>query len=65
MKQLHACDEEGLIFHDAEGRRVGVVSLVYGKGGYDVIADHTVNERMSALVAGAEKLASLEAEAVS
>lgn len=39
MKQLHACDEEGLIFHDAEGRRVGVVSLVYGNGGYVVIAD--------------------------
>ena len=66
MKQLHACDEEGLIFHDAEGRRVGVVSLVYGNGGYDVIADHTVNDQMTALVAGADRLAeTLEAEAVS
>jgi hypothetical protein len=66
MAQLQACDEEGLIFHDKDGHRVGTVSLVYGNGGYDVIADHTVNERMSALVAGADRLAeTLEAEAQS
>jgi hypothetical protein len=64
MAQLQAYDEEGLIFHDAQGLRVGVVSLVYGNSGYDVIANHTVNERMSALVAGAERLAdTLEADA--
>jgi hypothetical protein len=64
MAQLHACDEEGLIFHDADGKRVGVVSLVYGNHGYDVIADRTDNALMSTLLAGAEGLAdSLEAEA--
>jgi hypothetical protein len=61
MTQLHACDEEGLLFYDEEGGRVGAVSLVYGNGGYDVIADYTVNERMTALVAGAERLADAEA----
>ena len=66
MKQLHACDEESLIFHDAAGKRVGVVSLVYGNGGYDVLGDHTVNDQMTALVAGAQRLAgALEAEAMS
>jgi hypothetical protein len=57
MAQLHSCDEEGLIFHDPDGRRIGIVSLVYGKSGYDVIADRTINDQMSALVAGAEKMA--------
>ncbi len=61
MAQLHACDEEGLFFYDEDGGRVGAVSLVYGNGGYDVIADYTVNERMTALVAGAERLAEAEA----
>jgi hypothetical protein len=66
MKQLHACDEESLIFHDADGKRVGVVSLAYRNSGYDVLADHTVNDQMTALVAGAQRLAgSLEAEAMS
>ena len=66
MKQLRACDKESLIFYDAHGERVGVVSLVYGKNGYDVLADHTVNEQMTALVAGAQRLAgSFEAEAMS
>jgi hypothetical protein len=66
MKQFHPCKEEGLIFRDADGKRVGDVSLVYGNGGYRVIADHTVNDRMTVLVAGAQRLAgSLEAEAMS
>jgi hypothetical protein len=64
MKQLHACDKESLIFHDADGNRVGAVSLVYGNRGYDVLADHTVNDQMTALVAGAQRLAgALAAEA--
>jgi hypothetical protein len=57
MAQLHSRDEEGLIFHDPDGRRVGVVSLMYGNSGYDVIAYCTVNDQMTALVAGAERMA--------
>jgi hypothetical protein len=66
MKQLHGCDDERLIFHDGDGKRVGVVSLVYGNSGYDVLADHTINDQMTALIAGAQRLAGvLEAEAMS
>jgi hypothetical protein len=64
MAQLHSHDEESLTFHDADGHRVGAVSLVYGNDGYGVLADHTVNDQMADLVAGAGRLAkSLEAEA--
>jgi hypothetical protein len=64
MAQLHRHPEESLTFHDADGHRVGAVSLVYGNDGYDVIADHTVNDQMAALVAGAGRLAeSLKVEA--
>jgi hypothetical protein len=64
MAQLHSHDEESLTFHDADGHRVGAVSLVYGNDGYGVLADHTVNDQMADLVAGAGRLAgSLKAEA--
>lgn len=43
LDNLFACDEEWLQFYDAGHKIVGVVSLVYGNDGYDVIADHTVN----------------------
>jgi hypothetical protein len=32
-------------------------SLVYGNDGYGVLADHTVNDQIAALVAGARRLA--------
>jgi hypothetical protein len=57
MAKLQACREEGLIFHGPDGQRVGTVSLVFGNNGYDVMADCTVNDHMSALIAGAERLA--------
>jgi hypothetical protein len=64
MAQLHCHPEESLTFHDADGHRVGAVSVVYGNDGYGVLADHTVNDQMAALVAGAGRLAeSLKAEA--
>jgi hypothetical protein len=66
MAQLHSAGEESLTFYDADGHHVGAARLVYGNDGYDVIADRTVNDQMTALIAGAEKLAgSLEAEAMS
>jgi hypothetical protein len=66
MNQLHACDEESLIFHDADGKRVGVVSLAYGNRGFDVLTNHTFSDQMTALIAGAQRLAGvLEAEAMS
>jgi hypothetical protein len=65
MEQLHSSGEESLTFHDPDGHHVGAVRLLYGNGGYDVIADHSVNDQMTALVAGAEELAiSLKAEAL-
>jgi hypothetical protein len=64
MAQLYSSDEESLMFHDADGHHVGAVTLVYGNDGYGVLADHTLNDKMTTLVAGARRLAgSLEAEA--
>lgn len=37
--KFFSVDEETLYAYDAEGRRIGVVFLVYGNGGWDVMAD--------------------------
>ena len=39
VKEMHACDEEWLHVFGADGKRLGVVALVYGNDGFDVIAD--------------------------
>ena len=43
MDNLMATDEETLVVYDESGKRVGSIFLVYGNGGYDVIADNTDN----------------------
>ena len=60
MQEVRQCDEEYLIFYDdrIKRRRVGEVFLVYGNDGYDVICDHTDNEEMDRILAGANELAS-------
>ena len=60
MDEIRQCDEERLIFSDPEdwpGKNVGFVFLVYGNDGYDVICDHTDNEKMDQILAGANELA--------
>jgi hypothetical protein len=42
-------DEDVLRFHDADGV-VGVVTLVYGNDGWDVVADHTADDRIDDLM---------------
>lgn len=61
MDEVRQCDEESLIFTDANGwpgKRIGFVFLVYGNDGYDVICDHTDSEEMDQILAGANELAS-------
>jgi hypothetical protein len=41
MAELHATDVEQLRMHDAEGKPVGSVVLVYGNDGYDVLSDYS------------------------
>jgi hypothetical protein len=64
MARLHFYDEGSLTFHDRDGRRIGAVNLACGNDGYGVLVDPTVNDQMTALLAGAARLAaSLEQEA--
>jgi hypothetical protein len=62
MKEMFATDEESLSFYSAEkveGKRrcMGVVYLVYGNDGYDVICDHSDNPVTNELVKPATELA--------
>jgi len=57
MDEIRQCDEERLIFRNADGQRVGSVFLVYGNDGYDVINDHTDNDEMDRILEKANKLA--------
>ena len=58
MAAVMTTDEDYLYFHEGEGRSTNNwVHLVYGNDGWDVIADHSDNEAMNALVAGASALA--------
>jgi hypothetical protein len=49
MKAIMTTDEDVLRFHDADGV-VGIVSLVYGNDGWDVVSDHSANDRMEAFM---------------
>lgn len=57
MNEIRQCDEEYLIFKNADGKRIGSVFLVYGNDGYDVINDHTDNDEMNKILASAFELA--------
>ena len=45
IKATFTTDEEVLRFHDNDGV-VGLVSLIYGNDGWDVVSDHSANERI-------------------
>jgi len=49
MKATMTTDEDVLRFRDADGV-VGIVSLVYGNDGWDVVSDHSANDRMEAFM---------------
>lgn len=58
MAAVMTTDEDHLHIHRQDSRYAfGWVRLIYGNDGWDVIADHTDNEAMRALVAGATALA--------
>ena len=57
MEEVRQCDEERLIFRDKKGSRVGMVYLVYGNDGHDVICDHTDNDEMTNILSRANALA--------
>lgn len=64
MAVIAQTDEETLTIRKENMQRVGWVHLVYGNDGHDVIADHTDNPEMTALLSGATSLADQIAEAV-
>lgn len=55
MGEVQQCDEEYLTIKDDKGLRVGIVYLVYGNEGWDVINDHTANDQMTMILAPAAK----------
>jgi hypothetical protein len=46
---MASTDADTLRFRDADGVSLGTMSLVYGNGGEDLIADHSDNDAMCAL----------------
>lgn len=60
MAEIGACDEERIAIRKgttSDAERVGSVYLVYGNGGWDVLADNSVSDLMSELMKPAEDLA--------
>ena len=60
MASLMSTDEDTLVFRkvgEPTGPAAGKVFLVYGNDGYDVICDHSDNEAIKSIIAGAEALA--------
>jgi hypothetical protein len=54
LEAMFSVDDEYLTYHKG-GKRVGWVRLVYGNGGWDVVADHTTN--LGHVITGAEAFA--------
>ena len=57
MAALMSTRIETIVFHDKTGQPVGLVKLVYGSNGYDVILEHTALGSTEAIFTRAEKLA--------
>lgn len=56
-KATMTTDEDTLIIHDKSGERIGMVYLVYGNDGWDVIADYTLNDQINDILIPAEQFA--------
>lgn len=61
MRETMHTDEEALIFYK-EGKRVGMVFLVYGNDGFDAVCDHTDNLITNRILTRAEAYAMSECE---
>lgn len=61
MKEVLHTDEEVLFFHK-DGKKVGMVLLVYGNDGWDAIADHSANYITTQILTRAEAYALSECE---
>ncbi len=58
MAAIMSTDEDTLIIRDANtGEKIGFIHLVYGNDGFDVVSDYTANDRIEALLQGANTLA--------
>lgn len=61
MKEVMHTDAEAIRFHK-DGKRVGMVFLVYGNDGWDAINDHTDNLITQRIIKRAEAYALSECE---
>ena len=60
MGAIQSSDEDQLLIGDADGKRLGMISLIYGNDGHDVIADNSVS--LEGYLTGANTLADALAE---
>jgi hypothetical protein len=51
-KEMWATDEERLIMHDANGKCVGWIFLVYGNDPWELVSDYSDNPATEALMEG-------------
>lgn len=62
MVEVGSTDEETLSIRDCDNKPVGFVSFVFGNDGHDVIADHTVSDEMTRILARAVEMSDRYAE---
>ena len=55
MVAIQSTDEDQLLIGDCAGKRIGMICLIYGNDGHDVIADHSVS--LEDLLIGTNELA--------
>lgn len=57
LEALNSTGLDNLTIRDADGEYVGVVALVWGNAGWELINDYTVSDAMETLLQGANELA--------
>ena len=62
LEALNSTGIDNLQIRSARGEYVGVVALVWGNAGWELISDYTVSDTMEALLKGASELADTYAD---
>jgi hypothetical protein len=63
IEALNSTGWDQLKFRDSEGVYVGVVALIWGNAGWELISDYTVSPAMEDLLKGANELSDVLCEA--
>lgn len=63
IKSLNSTGHDQLKFRNSYGEYIGVVALIWGNCGWDLISDYTVSDAMELVLLGANNLADELSEA--